>query len=62
MHTNKHVNDTIKAKDSVIKVKLLKSKNKENKGFLVKFERVEGEIEDYLKNLENIKKIIKQII
>ncbi len=52
-------NDTIKAKDSVIQIKLLQSMNG---GYLIKFEKKGGEIEDYYKNLKNIIEIIKQII
>ena len=51
--------DTIENKESVIQVKLLKSMNG---GYLVKFERKGGEIEDYHQNLKKIVDIIKQIV
>ena len=51
--------DTIEKKDSVIQIKLLQSMNG---GYLIKFEKKGGEIEDYYKNLKNIIEIIKQII
>ena len=50
--------DTIKPKDSVIEIILLKSRSE---GHLIQFEKCGGEIEDYIKNLEEIKKIIKEI-
>ena len=43
----------------VIQIKLLQSMNG---GYLIKFEKKGGEIEDYYKNLKNIIEIIKQII
>ena len=51
--------DTIEKKDSVIQIKLLQSMNG---GYLIKFEKKGGEIEDYYKNLKNIIEIIKRII
>ena len=51
--------DTIEKKDSVIQVKLLQSMNG---GYLVKFDKKGGEIEDYHDNLKKIVDMIKQII
>ena len=56
---NGNFKDTIKPKDSVIQIILLKSRSE---GYLIQFEKNGGGIEDYLKNLEGIKKIIKEII
>jgi len=51
--------DAIEGKESVIQVKLLQSIND---GYLVKFEKRGGEVEDYHKNLKNIVSIIKKIV
>ena len=46
-------------KDCVIQITLFQSLNG---GYLVRFVKKEGEIEDYYKNLESIKSIIKKIL
>ena len=49
----------IAQKDCVIQIKLFQSLNG---GYYVRFVKKEGEIEDYYKNLESIKSIIKKIL
>jgi len=53
------IDEAIEGKDSVIQVKMLQSMNE---GYLVRFEKRGGEIEDYHKNLKNIVSIIKKIV
>ena len=49
----------IKRKESIIQIKLFESANG---GYVVRFNRNQGEIEDYHKHLNNIKKIIKNLL
>ena len=49
----------IKRKDSIIKIKLFESVNG---GYVVRFSRNQGEIEDFHKHLDNIKIIIKNLL
>ena len=51
--------DTIEQKDSIIQVKLFESVNG---GYLVRFVKKGGEIEEYHKNLDKIIRIIKKIL
>ena len=49
----------IKRKESIIQIKLFESANG---GYVVRFNRNQGEIEDYHKHLNNLKKIIKNLL
>ena len=51
--------DTIEQKVSIIQVKLFESVNG---GYLVRFVKKGGEIEEYHKNLDKIIRIIKKIL
>ena len=51
--------DQIEEKDSIIQVKLFESING---GYLIRFVKKGGEIGDYYKNLDNIIKIIKDLL
>ena len=49
----------IERKESIIQIKLFESVNG---GYVIRFNRNQGEIEDFLKHLDNVKKIIKNIL
>ena len=53
------IEEEIEKKESIIQIKLFESVNG---GFLVRFTKKGGEIEDYHKNLDNIIKIIKELL
>ena len=58
----KDINDFengIEKKNCIITVELFES---DSKGYIVKFDKKEGEIEDYYMHLDEIKKIIKEKI
>jgi serine/threonine protein kinase len=59
LEKNEEIKVVIAHKDCVIQVKLFQSLNG---GYLVRFVKKEGEIEDYYKNLDSIKSIIKKIL
>ena len=59
LEQNDEIKVVIAQKDCVIQIKLFQSLNG---GYYVRFVKKEGEIEDYYKNLESIKSIIKKIL
>ena len=59
LETTDEIKVVIDQKNCVIQIKLFKSING---GYIVRFVKKEGEIEDYYKNLDNIKSIIKKTL
>ena len=59
LENSEEIEEVIDKKDCVIQIKLFQSLNG---GYIVRFAKKEGEIEDYYKNLDSIKSIIKKII
>ena len=59
LENSEEIEEVIDKKDCVIQIKLFQSLNG---GYIVRFVKKEGEIEDYYKNLDSIKSIIKKII
>ena len=59
LETTDEIKVVIDQKDCVIQIKLFQSING---GYIVRFVKKEGEIEDYYKNLDNIKSIIKKTL
>ena len=53
------VENDIERKKSIIQIKLFESSNG---GYVVKFDRNQGEIEDFLKHLDNLKNLIKNML
>ena len=59
LENSEEIEEVIDKKDCVIQIKLFQSLNG---GYIVRFVKKEGEIEDYYKNLDSIKSIINKII
>ena len=59
LENTEEIEEVIDQKDCVIQIKLFQSLNG---GYIVRFVKKEGEIEDYYKNLDDIKSIIKKIL